>query len=168
MIKEFVLAGGIFYILLDGVQVLGRPSVNMQGLAVGILLLAATSVFWCGKRYAEAMGVSPGLVCCDALRRVWSADTWGDTVSGYLYEKDLVAMKYAILISTRHDRLVREIAGDLGISPQNLRRYMIERFDMILMENLPARYEAGKAETGNDAPLADALGRVIHPVYPPA
>ena len=60
-------------------------------------------------------------------------------MSGYLYEKDLVAMKYAILISTRHDRLVREIAGDLGISPQNLRRYMIERFDMILMENLPAR-----------------------------
>jgi uncharacterized membrane protein len=46
MIKEFVLAGGIFYILLDGVQIIGRPSVNMQGLAVGILLLAATSVFW--------------------------------------------------------------------------------------------------------------------------
>lgn len=88
-------------------------------------------------------------------------------MSGYLYEKDLVAMKYAILISTRHDRLVREIAGDLGISPQNLRRYMIERFDMILMENLPARYEAGKAETGNDAPLADALGRVMYTRYIP-
>jgi hypothetical protein len=85
----------------------------------------------------------------------------------YLYEKDLVAMKYAILISTRHDRLVREIARDLGMSHQNLRKYMIDRFDMILMENLPARYEAGKAEIGNDAPLADALGRVLYTRYIP-
>lgn len=88
-------------------------------------------------------------------------------MSRYLYEKDLVAMKYAILISTRHDRLVREIARDLGMSHQNLRKYMIDRFDMILMENLPARYEAGKAEIGNDAPLADALGRVLYTRYIP-
>ena len=46
MIKEFVLAGGILYILINGIQVLDRPSVNMQGLAVAILLLAASSVFW--------------------------------------------------------------------------------------------------------------------------
>jgi len=85
----------------------------------------------------------------------------------YLYEKDLVAMKYAILISTRHDRLVREIASDLGMSHQNLRKYLIESFDMILMENLPARYEAGKAEIGNDAPLADALGRALYTRYIP-
>ena len=88
-------------------------------------------------------------------------------MSRYLYEKDLVAMKYAILISTRHDRVVREIAHDLGMSHQNLRKYMIDRFDMILMENLPARYEAGKAEIGNDAPLADALGRVLYTRYIP-
>lgn len=46
MIKEFVLAGGILYILINGIQVLDRPSINMQGLAVAILLLAASSVFW--------------------------------------------------------------------------------------------------------------------------
>lgn len=85
----------------------------------------------------------------------------------YLYEKDLVAMKYAILISTRHDQVVREIARDLGMSHQQLRKYMIEKFDMILMENLPARYEAGCAETGNDAPLADALGRSLYTRYVP-
>jgi len=46
MIKEFILAGGILYILLDGIQVLERPSINMQGLAVAILVLAASSVFY--------------------------------------------------------------------------------------------------------------------------
>lgn len=67
-------------------------------------------------------------------------------MSGYLYEKDLSSMKYAILTSTRHDRMVREIAGDLGIPQLKLRRYIMDRFDMLLMENLPARYEQGMRE----------------------
>jgi energy-converting hydrogenase A subunit M len=61
-----------------------------------------------------------------------------------LYEKDLTAMKYAILESRRHDRMVREIAADLGISHLLLRRYLMEKLDMLLLENLPARYEQGK------------------------
>ncbi|MCQ8894608.1 MAG: DUF1959 domain-containing protein [Methanolinea sp.] len=61
-----------------------------------------------------------------------------------LYEKDLTAMKYAILESRRHDRMVREIAADLGISHLLLRRYLMENLDMLLLENLPARYEQGK------------------------
>ncbi|NYT06877.1 MAG: DUF1959 domain-containing protein [Methanomicrobiales archaeon] len=65
-------------------------------------------------------------------------------MSGYLYEKDLTSMKYAILTSTRHDRMVREIAAELGIPQLRLRRYIMNRFDMLLMENLPARYEQGK------------------------
>jgi energy-converting hydrogenase A subunit M len=68
-------------------------------------------------------------------------------MSGYLYEKDLSSMKYAILTSTRHDRMVREIAEDLGIPQLRLRRYIMDRFDMLLMENLPARYEQGKMLT---------------------
>jgi len=68
-------------------------------------------------------------------------------MSGYLYEKDLSSMKYAILTSTRHDRMVREIADDLGIPQLKLRRYIMDRFDMLLMENLPARYEQGKKLT---------------------
>jgi energy-converting hydrogenase A subunit M len=75
-------------------------------------------------------------------------------MSGYLYEKDLSSMKYAILTSTRHDRMVREIADDLGIPQLRLRRYIMDQFDMLLMENLPARYEQGKRLTA-EAPSAE-------------
>ncbi|OPX71177.1 MAG: hypothetical protein A4E38_01123 [Methanoregulaceae archaeon PtaB.Bin108] len=61
-----------------------------------------------------------------------------------LYEKDLTTMKYDILVSQRHDRMVREIAADLGVPQLKVRRYIMDHFDMILMENLPARYEQGK------------------------
>ena len=69
-------------------------------------------------------------------------------MSTYLYEKDLTSQKFAILASPRHDRMVREIADDLGVKATRLRRYMMDRFDMILMENLPARYEQAKKEAG--------------------
>lgn len=68
-----------------------------------------------------------------------------------LFEKDLSAVKYHILESARHDRVVREIATDLGIPHLRLRRVLMDRLDMILLENLPARYEEGKrvdCETG--------------------
>jgi energy-converting hydrogenase A subunit M len=70
-------------------------------------------------------------------------------MSTYLYEKDLTSQKFAILASPRHDRMVREIADDLGIKATRLRRYMMDRFDMILMENLPARYEQAKRAAGS-------------------
>lgn len=80
-------------------------------------------------------------------------------MSTYLYEKDLTSQKFAILASPRHDRMVREIAADLGIRATRLRRYMMERFDMILMENLPARYEQAKREAGSlpDTQIGAAL-----------
>jgi hypothetical protein len=65
-------------------------------------------------------------------------------MNGYLYEKDLTSMKFAILKSSRHDRLIREISSDLDIPANKLRKYIMSRFDMILMENLPARYEEGR------------------------
>ncbi|HOT02841.1 MAG TPA: DUF1959 domain-containing protein [Methanolinea sp.] len=61
-----------------------------------------------------------------------------------MYEKDLTAMKYAILQSRRHDGMVREIAADIGVPQLRMRRYLMDRFDMLLLENLPARYEQGK------------------------
>jgi hypothetical protein len=83
-------------------------------------------------------------------------------MSGYLFEQDLTSMKYAILASSRHDRMVREIADDLGIPHLKLRRYMMNHFDMLLMENLPARYEQGKALM-RDAPFPDReLGTILY------
>ncbi|OPX67014.1 MAG: hypothetical protein A4E37_01682 [Methanoregulaceae archaeon PtaB.Bin056] len=61
-----------------------------------------------------------------------------------MYEKDLTAMKYAILESRRHDGMVREIAAEIGVPQLRMRRYLMDRFDMLLLENLPARYEQGK------------------------
>lgn len=46
MIREFILAGGILYLLIDGVQILDRPTISLQGVAVGFLLLVISGVFW--------------------------------------------------------------------------------------------------------------------------
>lgn len=76
----------------------------------------------------------------------------------YLYEKDLRQMKYNIMISTGHERTVREIAAQTGINPQQLRLVMIRRFDMSLLENLPSRYESGRRHTDDHDPVTHELG----------
>jgi energy-converting hydrogenase A subunit M len=80
----------------------------------------------------------------------------------FLYEKDLSSMKYAILTSTRHDRMVREIAAELDIPQIRLRKWMIDRFDMMLLENLPARYDQGKIARGSEHPVLKDLGAGLY------
>lgn len=58
------------------------------------------------------------------------------------YEKDLVGMKYRILISRRHDAIVSELARMSGVSKQIMRSALIHRADMILLEAIPPRYHA--------------------------
>jgi energy-converting hydrogenase A subunit M len=67
----------------------------------------------------------------------------------YLYEKDLRQMKLTILESRRHDAVVMELAATLGIKRQQLRKILIERSDMMFLENLPARCDAAR-ETGDE------------------
>ena len=50
--------------------------------------------------------------------------------------------------------MVREIAEELGIPQIRLRKRMMDRFDMLLLENLPARYEQGRLYR-EQAPLPD-------------
>lgn len=83
----------------------------------------------------------------------------------YLYEKDLVPQKYRILITQRHDFLVRKTAAELDIPVQELRRYLIEHLDMLLLENLPARAEMAEANADRDNPVAQALGREKYTLY---
>lgn len=83
-------------------------------------------------------------------------------MTGYLFEKDLSAMKYAILTSTRHDRMVREIAADLEIPQIRLRKCIMERFDMMLLENLPARYDQGKIARAAEHPIKKDLGAGLY------
>jgi len=86
-------------------------------------------------------------------------------VTTYLYEKDLVPQKYRILVAHRHDTLVRKIAAELDIPVQELRRYLIEHLDMILLENLPARAEMADTHADQDDPVARALGREKYTLY---
>jgi hypothetical protein len=85
----------------------------------------------------------------------------------WIYEQDLVFQKYRILIAVRHDRIIRQIAADLGIGLQDLRTYIIEHFDMILLENMPARYEAALSASGDMDPVARAVGRNLYSLYLP-
>ena len=83
----------------------------------------------------------------------------------YLYEKDLVPQKYRILVANRHDTLVRKIAAEMDIPVQELRRYLIEHLDMMLLENLPARAEMADAHADQEDPVARALGREKYTRY---
>lgn len=83
----------------------------------------------------------------------------------YLYEQDLVTQKYRILVAMRHDRLVRQIARELDIPVQELRRYLIEHLDMIQLENLPARAEMAEVHADLGDAVARALGREKYSVY---
>jgi hypothetical protein len=80
----------------------------------------------------------------------------------WIYEQDLISQKYRILIAIRHDRIIRQIATDLGIGLQDLRKYIMEHCDMILLENLPARYEAALLAAGDMDPVARAVGRDLY------
>jgi len=83
----------------------------------------------------------------------------------YLYEQDLVPQKYQILVALRHDSLVRQIARELDISVQELRRYLIEHLDMIQLENLPARAEMADTHADQGDKVARALGREKYTLY---
>ena len=85
----------------------------------------------------------------------------------WIYEQDLISQKYRILIAIRHDRIIRQIAADLGTGLQEMRRYIIEHCDMILLENLPARYEAALVASGDMDPVARAVGRELYTTYIP-
>jgi len=76
----------------------------------------------------------------------------------FLYEKDLRQMKYNILTSTRHDETVRAIAERLGMGEAKLRRTMLRRFDMSLLENLESRWQMGQEHADNGDPVAEELG----------
>ena len=86
-------------------------------------------------------------------------------MTGYLYEKDLVPQKYRIVVANRHDTLVRKISAELDIPVQELRRYLIEHLDMMLLENLPARAEMADAHADQDDPVGRALGREKYTRY---
>jgi energy-converting hydrogenase A subunit M len=59
-----------------------------------------------------------------------------------IYERDLSVMKYAILTSPYHKRVVSECAGMLEIPPMMMRRILIDKLDMMMLESIGARFES--------------------------
>jgi energy-converting hydrogenase A subunit M len=86
-------------------------------------------------------------------------------MTSYIYEKDLMPQKYRILVANRHDTLVRKIAAELDIPVQELRKYLIEHLDMMLLENLPVRSEMAEAHADQNDPVARELGREKYTLY---
>jgi hypothetical protein len=86
-------------------------------------------------------------------------------VTSYLYEKDLMLQKYRILVTPRHDRLVHNIARELALPVQELRRYLIDHLDMLLLENLPARAEMADKFADKEDAVARELGREKYTRY---
>jgi len=84
-----------------------------------------------------------------------------------LYEKDLRPLKYNILTSTKHDATVRAIANRLGVSDAKLRRLLIQRLDMSLLENIETRWEMGLRYADEADPLAKELGCDLFTRYIP-
>lgn len=85
----------------------------------------------------------------------------------YLYEKDLIAMKFRILTSSRHDTVLTQLAERFGLSKQELRKAVMGQFDMILLENIPARYDAGRTEEAALDPVTRELGAGLLTRYLP-
>ena len=75
----------------------------------------------------------------------------------YIYEQDLNPMKFSILTCPRQDRVVRLLAKEYGLSLQVMRKVLLGKLDMMLLENLPARYEAWRPENMEDDVLLSSI-----------
>jgi energy-converting hydrogenase A subunit M len=69
----------------------------------------------------------------------------------YIYEKDLFGMKYRIITSPMHDRVIFGMAECLDMNIQDLRKYLIENLDMAFLENIPARYNSWRISDAKDS-----------------
>ncbi|MEA2035680.1 MAG: DUF1959 domain-containing protein [Euryarchaeota archaeon] len=85
----------------------------------------------------------------------------------YLYEKDLRKMKLNILVSPLHDRLVRTVADLYNISRQEMRKQLMEKCDMILLENLPTRYDDWIKNADEGSLVQEAVGYNLMTKYIP-
>jgi hypothetical protein len=60
------------------------------------------------------------------------------------YERDLTAMKYAILKGPYHAKIILTLAEELGIQPHRLRKHLIATLDMITLESMGPRYDSAQ------------------------
>ena len=83
-----------------------------------------------------------------------------------VYERDLTAMKFAILRGSYHTKVVLMIAEDLRIQPNQLRKHLIATLDMITLESLASRYDTAQAYNEPDE-IREALGYEMYTRFIP-
>ena len=59
-----------------------------------------------------------------------------------IYTRDLFGMKFSILKSPYHTKVVTACSEMLGIPPMKMRRRLIENLDMMTLESLGVRYDS--------------------------
>lgn len=84
-----------------------------------------------------------------------------------IYERDLYGMKYAILKSPYHKRVVTACADMLGITPMQMRRIFIENLDMLMLESLGARFDSWKMQGDQTGGIRHEIGYDLFTKYIP-
>ena len=67
-----------------------------------------------------------------------------------IYERDLTPMKLTSLNGVRQNNAAIALAKRLGISRQRMRKILIEKCDLMTLENLGPRYEAADILSESD------------------
>lgn len=101
-----------------------------------------------------------------AFCSIWYHEGEWYAVTDFIYEKDLTNMKFNILTSPFHRRMVAELSGKYGVTSPKLMKVMMEKLDMSMLENLPARYGAWKSDTC-DSGLEFGIGAALMSRYIP-
>lgn len=84
-----------------------------------------------------------------------------------IYERDLYGMKYAILKSPYHKKVVTACADLLGIPPMKLRRLLIENLDMMMLESLAVRYDSWREQGDKEGGIKREIGYELFTTYIP-
>jgi energy-converting hydrogenase A subunit M len=83
-----------------------------------------------------------------------------------IYERDLTAMKFAILKGAYHAKIVLIMAEDLNIQPHQMRKHLIRTLDMITLESIAPRYDAAQTISEQD-PIKKALNYELYTRFIP-
>lgn len=84
----------------------------------------------------------------------------------FIYEKDLTNMKFRILSSPFHSKMIDMLSKKYNVRPSRLKKTLMENFDMSYLENLPARYNVWKSEA-EEGSLEYAVGAKLFVEYIP-
>jgi len=84
-----------------------------------------------------------------------------------IYERDLFGMKFAILKSPYHKKVVTACAELLGIPPMKMRRLLIENLDMMMLESLAARYDSWRDKGDTEGGMKRQIGYELFTTYIP-